>query len=205
MKILFADDHFLVLDGLKDLIEKRIEGATVLLAADKNELFDKLEHHQPDLLIQDLKFGENNATDFLNTIIKKYPSLKLLILSSISDSTTIERMVKKTNGYIIKTEPTDIILEGIRSVINNEDFISPKAQKKLSEVLLDPTDIPLTSRELDIIREIMKEIPIKTIAKNLRISDKTVEMHRSNIYIKLNVSNITGLVKKVIALGIIET
>jgi len=205
MKILFADDHYLILEGLKDLVTKTIPQSEVLLATDKLQLFDLLKHHKVDVIIQDIKFGKDNAADFLKELQTLYPSTKIIILSPISDPSTIQKLNRKTNGYILKTEPTEMICMGIQKVLKGEQFLSPKAEKIINSLFKFETDINLTKREIDIIKEIMKEFPTKSIAKNLEISEKTVEMHRSNIYAKLEVNNVTGLVKKVIGLGLIDT
>jgi DNA-binding NarL/FixJ family response regulator len=204
MTVLFADDHFLVLEGLRDLLHKKNQNASVLLASNKSELFDQLKSKKPDLLIQDLKFGSDNAVEFIDDIYLLSPQIKILIFTSISDPSTINAMAKKTEGYILKTDPVETILEGIANVLQGEKYISPNAKKIANALINLNKEVHFTKRELDVIREIMKEIPIKTIAKNLQISDKTVEMHRSNIFLKLEVNNITGLVKKVIALGILD-
>ncbi|MFK8045485.1 MAG: LuxR C-terminal-related transcriptional regulator [Crocinitomicaceae bacterium] len=205
MKILFADDHYLILEGLKDLIINTFPNSEVFLATDKQQLFDLLNHHNIDVLIQDIKFGKDNAKDFLKELQTLHPSTKIIILSSISDPSTIQKLNTKTNGYILKTEPTEIICMGIKKVIEGEQFLSPKAEKITNRIFTFQTETSLTHRELDIVKEIMKEFPTKSIAKNLHISEKTVEMHRANIYSKLEVNNVTGLVKKVIGLGLIDS
>lgn len=205
MTILFADDHFLILEGLKDLVERSFPEAKVILAVNKSELFDKLSKESVDILIQDLKFGKDHAGDFLKEIKNEYQQTKILILSSISDASTIQKLYKKTNGYILKSEPTAVICDAIQAVVDGEKFMSPAAEKITKQLFNQPEIIPLTKRELDVVKEIMKEFPTKTIASNLQISEKTVEMHRANIYLKLDVSNMTGLVKKVIGQGLIDS
>lgn len=204
MKILIADDHFLILEGLKDLVVKHYPTADVFLAVNKTELFDVLEKQNIQILIQDIKFGNDHASDFIGEITKSYPAIKTLVLSSISDPSTIQKLYNKTEGYILKTESSNCIVSAIENVLNNKKYLSPEAEKITNRVFSNDMIAPLTKRELDVIKEIMKELPNKIIAENLNISEKTVEMHRANIFLKLDVSNITGLVKKVIGLGLIE-
>lgn len=203
MIIILADDHYLILDGLKLLLKKSIPNAEVLLAQNKTVLFQLLRTHEVDILIQDIKFGKDHAKDFINDIKKDYENLKILILSSISDASTINSFTKKADGYILKTEPITEILKGIQSVSNNQFYLSLGAKKKVISNQYDDY-IPLTSRETEVLRLIMKEQSNKQIAGILEISDKTVEMHRSNIYLKLDVNNLTGMIKKVISLDILE-
>ena len=203
MKILFADDHQLILSGLKNLLVTKIPEAIFFTCDNKSALFDTLHKEEIDILLLDIKFGKDHAKSFINEIITDFPSTKIMMLSSVSDDSTISYFTKRTQGYILKSEPFEEIIKGVESLIENQKYISTQTQKILNANQL-PTHASFTERELDIIREIMQEKSTHEIAKALNISSKTVEMHKHNIYIKLDVKNLTGLVKKVIGLGLIE-
>jgi len=203
MNILFADDHPLLLDGLKNAVINKFPSARLFTAINKNELFDQLKVHPISILIQDLKFGDSNAKDFLKEIKSTYPNLKILILSSVSDNVSIQQMMQRANGYVIKSEPIEEIFNALEAFINNQNYLSAEVTKKLKE-LVPHNEIILTKREREVLAVIMKEKSIKEIALTLEISEKTVEMHRSNLFTKLDVKNITGLVKKVLALNLLE-
>ena len=207
MRIIFADDHEMILDGLKNVVESHFKNATVFTALNKNELFIQLKastHQFPntpqqfDVLIQDIKFGKHNANDFLDDLKKEYPNIKILVLSSISDKISIQKILKKVDGYILKSESVNEIINGINSILNNETFVSPQVKLILGKYI-ESSEIVLTRREKEVLEVIMQEKSTKEIADILCISPKTVEMHRSNLFLKLNVKNITGLVKQVIA------
>ena len=207
MKILFADDHQLILDGLQTVIKSRFSNVEIYTAKSKNELFIQLKTsahtNQPfDILIQDIKFGADNAMDFIDEIKTHHPKLKILVLSSISDSVSIKKIIKKVNGYVLKSEPVEEILTGLEHLFNNDDYLSKEATKKVN-AYIDDNAILLSRREKEVLTELMKEKSTKEIAEALCVSPKTVEMHRSNLFLKLNVKNLTGLVKKVIALDLI--
>jgi len=207
MKILFADDHQLILDGLKSVIKNRFSKAEIYTAKDTNELFIQLKTsantNQPfNILIQDIKFGKDNALDFLDKIKSSHPQLKILVLSSISDNVSVTKISKKVNGYVLKSEAVEEVLIAIETLYNGQNYMSTEAVKKIKSYIEDDA-IVLSRREKEVLTELMKEKSTKEIAEALFISPKTVEMHRSNLFVKLNVSNLTGLVKKVIALDLL--
>ena len=203
MTILFADDHQLILDGLISLIKTNFKSPTVYTATNKSELMHILETQDIDVLIQDIKFGEDNAKTFLGDIKKNFPSLRILVLSTISDTISIQQFQSKAHGYVLKSEPIEEIIKAIKNLNFGNFYLSPASKRKI-EAFFPSEEIVLTRREKEVLAVIMEEKSIREIAEKLFISEKTVEMHRSNLFLKLDVKNITGLVKKVISLGLIE-
>ncbi len=204
MNIIIADDHQLILDGLAAAISNYFKGATVTRAENKEVLFAKLKQDNYEVLLQDIKFGSDDARDFISEIKERFPDLKIIVLSTISNSISIQQIINKgLSGYVLKSDSTKDIIEAIESVYNGNKYLSKSVQRILNSTSLD-AQIILTKREKEILNVIMQEKPIKEIAEKLFISEKTVEMHRRNLFIKLDVKNITGLIKKVIALGLME-
>ncbi|MBL1280606.1 MAG: response regulator transcription factor [Fluviicola sp.] len=203
MKIILADDHQLILDGLLSVLKKQFSTSKIKGVLNKTELFQLLRAEHFDILIQDLKFGTDNAKDFLDDIRKEFPELKIIILSTVSDGVTIKHLSKKIDGYILKSESLDEIITAVNKVRVGQKYYSQMAEKKMSQLIPDG-NIILTRREREVLAVIMKEKSIKQIAKELYISEKTVELHRSNLFVKFDVKNVIGLVKKTIALNILE-
>jgi len=202
MKLIIADDHQLILDGLQKVIQSNFKQAKIDLALNKTELFNILKFNKIDVLIQDIKFGDSNANDFIGELKQNYPHLKILILSSVSDSVSIRKLLKKVDGYVLKSESINEICNGVESILDGNQYLSKNVRKIISATN-QPNEIVLTRREKEVLEVIMQEKSIKEIAETLYISQKTVEMHRSNLFLKLNVKNITGLVKQAIALDLL--
>ena len=203
MKILLADDHQLILNGLLSVLEKQFPNAELAGVLNKSELFECLKKESYDILIQDLKFGADNAKDFLDEIRIDFPEMKIILLTTVSDSVTIKHLSKKVDSYILKSESLDEIITAINSLNAGNKYYSTLAEQKMNDLVPDDS-IVLTRREKEVLEVIMKEKSIKQIAEELFISQKTVELHRSNLFIKLDVKNITGLVKKAIALNLLD-
>lgn len=203
MKLIIADDHHLIVEGLKTAIEKSYPDFEIYSAMNKLELFELLKKHHVNILVQDIKFGDSNARDFLDGIKKSFPKLKIILLSSVSDSVSIRQLSKKVDSYILKSESLDEIIAAIDSALIGGKYFSKEATKRLNEFPEDD-EVVLSRREKEVLAVIMKEKSIKEIAEILFISEKTVEMHRSNLFVKLDVKNLTGLIKKAIALNLID-
>jgi len=203
MKIIIADDHHLIVEGLKAAVQKSFPDFDINTSMNKQELFETLESQTTDILIQDIKFGYSNAKDFLDEIKTKFPKLKIILLSSVSDSVSIKQLSKKVDSYILKSESLDEINTAIDSIINDKKYFSKESTKRLNEFQED-NEIVLSRREKEVLAVIMQEKSIKEIAEILFISEKTVEMHRSNLFVKLDVKNLTGLIKKAIALNLVD-
>lgn len=202
MKVIIADDHQLIINGLQSVLTEKYPQVDVDGAINKSILFELLATNNYDVLIQDLKFGADNAKDFLKEIKSEYPLLKIIVLSSISDSVTIKQLSNLVDSYVIKSESLEELTNAISKVTNGEKYFSELASTRLEE---NPTnEISLTRREKEVLQVTLQEKSIKEIADILCISEKTVELHRSNLFVKLDVKNITGLVKRAIALNLIE-
>ncbi len=203
MNIIIADDHQLILDGLLSVLTKQFPDAKCHGVLNKIDLFKSLRGQHFDILIQDIKFGADNAKDFLNELKQEFPKVKIVLLSTISDSVTIKQLSGKVDGYVLKSESLVEIKTAIQKLSKGEQYFSTLAQKKMNQLMPDDSII-LTKREREVLEVIMREKSTKQIAEELFISQKTVELHRSNLFIKLNVKNITGLVKKAIALNLLD-
>lgn len=205
MKILLADDHFLVLEGLEVLLStfEFVEKTQSVL--NYMELKDVLEKENFDVLLLDIHFGKHDGREIIQEIRQLMPKMKIIALTSQSDSVTIKSSVNAGfDGYLLKIDSRKDIEKALKAAINNEKYYSPKTQQTFFETQTSKSKTVLTEREIEILQLIVKEKTTKEIAEELCLSKKTIETHRGNIMLKLEVKNIAGMVKKAIMQGLVN-
>jgi len=205
MKILMADDHFLVLDGLGLLLSTFDFVEKTRHALSYPELKSALEEEYYDVLLLDIHFGKHDGREIIAEIKKEYPDMKVIALTSHSDSATITSSVNAGfDGYLLKIDGRDEIEKALKAVTSGEKYFSPKTQQTFFETQTAKQKVELTERERGILTLIVQEKTTREIAEALFVSEKTVETHRGNIMLKLEVRNIAGMVRKAIILGLVE-
>ncbi len=205
MKILLADDHFLVLDGLEVLLStfEFVEKTQSVL--NFVQLKDILNEENFDVLLLDIHFGKHDGREIIGEIKQIAPTMKIIALTSHSDSTTIKTSVNAGfDGYLLKIDGRDEIEKALKAVTNNEKYFSPKTQQVFFELNSSKNNVELTEREKEVLQLIVQEKTTKEIADQLCLSEKTIETHRAAIMQKLEVKNIAGMVKKAIMQGLVN-
>ncbi len=201
MKVLVADDHELIIDGFVTVIENYDASIKCYRATNKFELFETLESVSVDMLFQDVMFGKNDARSFVKEIKEKYPELKIIIISTLEDKNTVETLLKQgVDGYLAKSDSSNEIISALKAVSEGKTFISNNLKKQGTTSLRKNTII-LTPREKEVLSLILQEKTTKEIADKVCLSEKTVENHRANLFIKFGVKNLAGLVKQAILEG----
>lgn len=201
MKVLVADDHELIIDGFVTVIENYDASIECYRATNKFELFETLESVSVDMLFQDVMFGKNDARSFVKEIKEKYPELKIIIISTLEDKNTVETLLKQgVDGYLAKSDSSNEIISALKAVSEGKTFISNNLKKQGTTSLRKNTII-LTPREKEVLSLILQEKTTKEIADKVCLSEKTVENHRANLFIKFGVKNLAGLVKQAILEG----
>ncbi|SFH12451.1 LuxR C-terminal-related transcriptional regulator [Pedobacter insulae] len=205
MRILVADDHFLVLDGLEVLLStfsfvEKTERALNFIGLKKI-----LENESFDVLLLDIHFGKDDGREIIQEIKSLMPDMKIIALTSHSDSVTIKSSINAGfDGYLLKIDGREDIEKALKTVMNNEKYFSPKTQQVFFETQTSSFKADLTDREREILQLIVQEKTTKEIAEELFLSEKTIETHRGNIMLKLDVRNIAGMVKKAIMQGMVK-
>jgi len=205
MKILLADDHFLVLDGLEVLLStfEFVEHTKSVL--NYMELKEVLKKENFDVLLLDIHLGKHDGREIIGEIKQLVPDMKIIALTSHSDSVTIKSSVNAGfDGYLLKIDGREDIEKALKAVTNNKKYFSPKTQQVFFETQITKNKVDLTEREREILQLIVQEKTTKEIAEQLCLSEKTVETHRGNIMLKLDTRNIAGMVKKAIMQGLVN-
>lgn len=204
MKILLADDHFLVVDGLELLLSTFSFVEKTKGVLNYPELKEALAQDSFDVLLLDIHFGKYDGRTVLTETKKIFPDLKAIALTSYSDIATIKSAVNVGfDGYLLKTDGRNEIEKALKTVVSGERYFSSQTQQTFFESQTFIQNIDLTQREKEVLQLIVHEKTTKEIAAQLFISEKTVETHRGNLMLKLEARNIAGIVRKAIMLGLV--
>lgn len=196
INILLADDHPLVQDGLRTLFNE-IEDINVIgVASDGEELLEKVKLLKPDLVITDISMPKINGLKATHLLSKKYPEIKVLILSMHDNKEYIQNAIDSgAKGYILKDKPALEMIEAVRTVYNGKTHFCSTSVKALKPSIETKASDNLTTREQAILMELLNGLKNKHISEKLNISVRTVECHRGNIYRKLDTHSMTGLIR----------
>jgi DNA-binding NarL/FixJ family response regulator len=202
-KIVIADDHHILLDGLKAMLQKQKEVEVVGLYDNGQKLFDDLNNTAPDVAIVDINMPGMNGEQLTSKIKEFYPSVQVIALSMYDDATHIMDMIEAgVSGYLLKNVNDKELLDAIRIVANGKMYFSSEVSEKITTLVIrqqkkldQPEEPRLTERELEILKLIASEYSNAEIANTLFISERTVETHRKNMLRKTNNKTIVGLLK----------
>ena len=196
-KVMLVDDHALIREGIKQLLEFDGSIDVIEQASDGAECLEKLQHVQPDILLLDINMPNVNGIEVLEEIKKKNIPVKVLMLTVHSEAEYLVQAVDiGANGYILKDSGSEELKKAIQSVMDGDSYIQPSLITSLNSRLvnrdIDKEKIAaLTKREMEILTQIAGGMFNKEIAMNLNISERTVKNHISNIFKKIDVSDRT--------------
>jgi DNA-binding NarL/FixJ family response regulator len=209
IRILLADDHQMVREGLRSLLEKEGDVEIVGEAEEGRKAVELVRQLQPDVVVMDITMPNLNGVDATRQIVGEYPDIKIIALSMHFSRIFVLNMLKAgALGYILKGDSSDELIEGVRTVSGSGAYFSPKAAKIVTEVLANPLpDSPLDVlklREREVFQLICEGKNTKQIALELHVSIKTIEATRRKIIEKLDAKSIPELVIIAIENGVIS-
>ena len=209
LRIMLADDHSVILDGLNAMLEGEKDLAVVDAVTSGTEVMRKLEFApRPNLLILDINMPDMDGIEVTLAVKEKYPEVKILILSMHSRKEFIKRLVGAgANGYILKNSGRAELLQAIREIARGETYFSREIMKEGFTEKFPSSGKPtveLSDREKDVMKYIASGLATKEIAEKLKISSHTVDSHRKNILTKLEVRNTADITRYAIKMGIIK-
>jgi DNA-binding NarL/FixJ family response regulator len=210
IKIIIADDHQIVVDGLKSILNQLTEYKVITTASNGRELLKSLEIVEPDIILLDIDMPVLNGIETLKEIKKHYPKIKTIILTMHEEKSLVKKMTDLgANGFLFKNSDIEELIIAMESVMKGKSYFSVSLRNELinndligeSESNFDSKKSLLTEREIEIIKLIVEGLSNKEIADKLFISPRTVDTHRTNLMKKLEVNNVAGLVRYAIRNG----
>ena len=208
--IWILEDHELFARQIRRLLSSEEDLACPHHFASAADLFDKLRFtsERPDLLLLDLGLPRRDGLEVLCDVRKVLPDLKVLILTSFDDRDKVYRAIcNGASGYLLKTADPDEIIQGIRDVIHGASALSSPIAKMILEGFARYGPVkhiePLTTREEDVLRYLVRGYIKKEIADELSISQHTVDMHLRSVYRKLHVRSQTEAVSTALRQGLV--
>jgi two-component system, NarL family, nitrate/nitrite response regulator NarL len=197
LKIVLVDDHHIVLDGLKSLLDNDSDFEVLAAVGSSEEALRFMDERQPDMLLTDYTLPGMTGLELAIKVKEKYPSIKRVLLSMHDEAHLIKQIMKAgVDGYILKSIQQSELKSALRQIKSGMPFISPEITKMIiADMSSNNKEELLTEREQEIVKLIVKEYSNKAIAEKLFISERTVETHRKNIFRKTNTTSLVGLVK----------
>jgi two-component system, NarL family, response regulator NreC len=205
IRILLADDHVMVRQGLRVLLEQA--GMSVIgEASDGQEALRLAHEHAPDVAVLDLAMPALNGLETARRLRETLPQTKIVLLTMHTEEPyVLEALQAGTVGYVLKTQAAVDIVQAIREAMQGAFYLSPRVANAVVQAYLTRASLPpdpLTSREREILQRIAEGQTMKEIAVCLGLSVKTVESHRINLMRKLDIHETATLVRYAIRRGL---
>ncbi len=210
IKIILADDHKIVREGLKNLLSSEWDIEIIGEAENGREALSLVNEKKPDIIIMDIGMPELNGIEAAKRITAESPKTKIIALSMHSDKLFVTGMLRAgASGYLLKDCAVDELVDAIRTVMDKKVYLSADISGILVNELMnklpeneDLNNSELSDREKEVLQLMAEGISTKDIAAKLFISVKTVESHRKNIMTKLDMFSVPELTKYAIRTGL---
>lgn len=202
IRILIADDHPIVREGLVALINRRPDMQVVAEVSDGRAAVQAFEEHRPDVTLLDLRMPEMGGVEAIETIRRQQPEARIIVLTTFDGDEDIYRAIQAgARAYLLKETPRQELLETIRAVHAGQRRIPAEVAARLAGRLLTPD---LTPRELTVLQQLVAGKSNREIGLALGITEGTVKVHVNNILAKLDVSDRTQAVTEALRRGIVH-
>jgi DNA-binding NarL/FixJ family response regulator len=213
IRVLLVDDHTILREGVCSLLAGEADMRVVGEACDGIEAIEQVERCAPDVVVMDMVMPRMNGLEATTQISKRHPNVRILILSMYDDDEYVQQIFQAgASGYVLKRVAADDLVRAIREVHSGSSFLYPPIAAKLIEDYVRRvrgTEVkeagdPLTAREREVLRLIAEGNTNQQIADELTVSKKTIESHRANVMRKLDLHDVTELVKYALRKGLIK-
>ena len=206
IRVLLADDHSIVRQGVRQLLESSKDIQVIAEAADGEEARALIEKNLPDVAVLDIQMPNASGIEVTRWLRAHLPQIGVLILTAYDDDPYVMAVLQAgANGYVLKTSNADDLIQAVHDVNEGKSALDPSITKKLMSNLFKRMDVkpvePLTDRELDVLRLAAKGYTNKAIGIQLNISDRTVQGHLAHIFTKMQANSRTEAVMRAVSLG----
>jgi two-component system, NarL family, response regulator NreC len=209
--VLLADDHPIVRQGLRHLLEAEPDVTIVGEASDGLQAVQLTEKFKPDVLIVDIMMPGLNGLETLRQVKERSPATCSIVLSMQSaDVYVVEALKAGALGYVLKETGPSELVNAVQEVVRGQRYLSPRLSERLIDVLLQTTEKvtadpyeTLTNREREVLQMAAEGLSTSEIAKRLSISPRTAELHRGRMMNKLRLHNQTDLIRYALKRGIL--
>jgi DNA-binding NarL/FixJ family response regulator len=193
IRVLIADDHGIIRDGLGRLIAALDDIELAGTAADGAQAVERAREVQPDVVLMDLDMPNMDGIEATRQILAERPETAVLVLTSFSDRPRIMGALDAgASGYLLKDSASDDVADGIRAAARGEAPLDPRAARTILAARSEPDPLAgLSAREREVLALLVQGLPNKLIARKLQISDKTVKSHLTRIFRELDVTDRT--------------
>ncbi|MCB0754387.1 MAG: response regulator transcription factor [Flavobacteriales bacterium] len=200
IRLILVDDHKIVLDGIKALLDD-VEGFDCVATAENGQkAIDLLKVFDVDVVLMDIDMPVMNGMEATRIIKKEFPNVKVISLTQHSERGMVKQLLDcGSDGYLLKNIAQDELADAIRKVKAGESAFSEEVSMSLAgkavEKNANGVEVELTEREIEILSLISEGLSSKQIGEKLFISPRTVDTHRTNLMNKLDIHNIAGLIR----------
>jgi DNA-binding NarL/FixJ family response regulator len=205
IRLLLADDHAIFLQGLTRLLDAWPEASIVAEAANGQDAWELILKHKPDVAVMDVRMPQMSGIEIAEHVRTRGLATRVVLLTMYDEpAIALEAEQAGVDGYVLKDDTFEELSDAIETVVSGRRYISPTVSKKLHAFRLSSGGVTLSPREREVLKLIASGLSSKTIARQLDISRKTVETHRSRLMIKLNLHNVAELVRYAVQTGFLS-
>jgi DNA-binding NarL/FixJ family response regulator len=204
--VILADDHTLVLEGFRRLLETHCE--LLATVGDGQRLLQAVAQHRPDIVILDISMPVMNGIEAARTLKAKFPSMKLVFVTMHADPAYIRAAFQAgASGYILKQSLSDELTQALHTVLRGQTYVTPLIAKDVVDGVLSSDQQPLielTARQQEVLQLIVDGLSAKDIAAKLSISHRTVEFHKAQLMQQLDLHSTVELIKFSLTNGLVR-
>lgn len=195
IKIVVVDDHPVVRDGLRGMLDGQSDLEVVAEAGDGRDALAQVARHGPDVVLMDLRMPELDGAAAIAALARSHPAVRVLVLTTYDDDHEIVRAVEAgAVGYLLKDTPREELFRAVRAAARGESVLGPAVTARLLGRLRAPAADPPSERELEVLALVAKGLTNRAVARSLSISEATVKTHLVHVFGKLGVDDRTAAV-----------